>query len=399
MNFAIITEYNPFHNGHKFQIDFAKENLGCQNLIIIQSGNFVQRGDVAISSKFTRTKMALMSGADIVLEIPQVFATASAMYFAKGSVSILDRLNFIDRLCFGSENTPAHTLDHVSQILIDEPLEYKNLLKANLSLGYSFPKSRAIALEQYGYKDIISTPNNILGIEYIKALKELNSMIFPITINRTNNFHDESISSNIASATAIRKNIDNLDLIQNTIPANVFDILSKDISVNKYNIDNLSSIFHHIFYSTEKKLLLEIADMNEHIYNRFSQILKEHFLISDISEKMTTKNLTRTRINRIIINTILNNKQSDLDYFTNNGFPYVRLLGFKKDKQNLLKDLIEKSDIKIITNLKNADKILTKQELSLLQKEINTTNYFLLSNSNKNISINANNFENQLVIL
>ncbi len=399
MNFAIISEYNPFHNGHKFQIDYAKNNLGCNNLIVIQSGNFVQRGDVAIASKFTRTKMALLSGADIVLEIPQIFATSSAMYFAKGSISILDRLNIIDNLCFGSENTSAHTLAHVSDILIDEPSEYKKVLKANLSLGYSFPKSRAIALAQYGYSDIISTPNNILGIEYIKALRELNSSIFPVAINRTNDFHEKNITSSIASATAIRNNINDLDLVRNTIPSNTFDILKYDILTNNYDINNLSSIFHHIFHSTNKDSILDIVDMNEHIYNRFLQVLKDTFYISDIADKMTTKNLTKTRINRIIINIILNNKQQTLDHFTQNGFPYVRLLGFKKEKQDLLKNLIDNSSIKIVTNLKNADKILDKEELALLQAEINTTNTFLLSNSSKTNVLSASSFENNLIIL
>lgn len=399
MNFAIISEYNPFHNGHKYQIQKLKSDYDCENIIIIQSGNFVQRGDISILSKFTRAKMALLSGADIVLEIPNIFATSSAMYFSKGSISILDRLNIIDGLYFGSENASVKDLSKISDILINEPIEFKNILNNYLKEGFSYPKSRSLSLSSLGYDKLIDTPNNILGVEYIKSLKQLNSSIQPYTINRTNNFHEKEINNNITSATSIRENITNIDLISKTIPENVFSLLKNDLLKNKYDINNLSSILHYIFISKTKDELIQIVDMNEHLYNRFQTILKDTYLIENIVNKMCSRNYTKTRINRLIINIILANKKNDLEHFTNNGYPFVRVLGFKKEKQFLLKDIIKKSDIKVIMNLKNANKTLTIDEQNLLYEDINKTNIFLLSNSIKSNTINANDFENNIIIV
>ncbi len=398
MTYGVITEYNPFHNGHKYQLDKIKEEFHAKNIVVIMSGDFVQRGDTALTDKFTRAKMALQNGADIVLEIPQIFATASAMYFSKASVNILNRLNFIDCLCFGSENTDVNTLNKISNILLNEPKEFSDKLKENLKQGFSYPKSRSNALSDFGFSEVISTPNNILGIEYIKALNELNSNIKPVTINRTNNFHDTKIENSIASATAIRENINNLDLVKTAIPENCFNLLEKEVSSNKYGLNNLSSIFHFILKTKPKEEILQIVDLNEQIYNRFLEISKTFYYISDISLKMKTKNLTQTRINRMIINIILDNKTKDLEKFTNEGFPFVRVLGFKKEKQHLLKELTEKSEIKILLNLKNANQILNDYELDLLNKDLTKSNLFLLSN-NDNKLLNSSEYENKLVII
>lgn len=398
MTFAIITEYNPFHNGHNYQISKIKSDFGCDNLVVIMSGNFVQRGDVSIASKFTRTEMALNSGADLVIEIPQIFATSSAMYFSKGSISVLDKLGIVDKLCFGSENTTIENLTNISKFLIDEPDEYKKNLKNHIKKGHSYPKSRSLSLKDMCFSDTIRTPNNILGIEYIKSILELNSNIIPITINRTNNFHDKEIKNNITSATSIRDNIGNINLIKSTIPKECFDIFYNDIKHNKYDINNISNILHYILRSKSKEYLINIADMNEHIYNRLIHTINSTFYITEIIDKMVTKNYTKTRIQRVIINIILDNKKDDLDYFLKNGYPFVRVLGFKSKKQHLLKEIINYDKIKLVTNLKNAHKILNDFELDLLYKDINKTNYFLLSNLNKNNISNANTFENKLII-
>ncbi len=152
-------------------------------------------------------------------------------------------------------------------------------------------------------------------------------------------------------------------------------------------------------HSKSKSEILKIVDINEHLYNRLQQVIKNNFYISDIIDSLVTKNTTKTRINRLIINIILNNTTSDLNYFIDNPFPFVRVLGFKKQKQHLLKDLKSNANIKIVTNLKNTNKILNTFEEELLQKEINKTNYFIISNENKMTSLNANQFENKLVII
>lgn len=400
MNIGIIAEYNPFHNGHKYQIDMIKKINPNANIIILQSGNFVQRGDVSILDKFTRCEMALLSGADLVLEIPDMFATASASYFANQCVRIFDKLNSIDKICFGVENVSTESLSSLSEFLLKEPLDYKMSLKENLKKGYSFPKSRALTLSEFGFNGIVDTPNNILGTEYIKALIDINSKIEPLTINRTNNYHDKNIVSEISSATSIRENLTNIELIKKAIPPVCFDVFSNKLSSVNYDISMLSNIFHYEFNIKSKREILEIVDITEDIYNRFKKVMNTYFYIPEIVDNMCSKNLTKTRIQRMVLSILLNNKKSDLNLYNENTYPFVRVLGFKKEKDFLVSDIIKNSDIKILTNIKNANKILNSSEMSLLEKDIRKTSVFLLSDKkNEGKSINAFSFENKMIIL
>ena len=191
---GLVTEYNPFHNGHLYHVEESKKVTGCDTVVCIMSGNFIQRGQPAIVNKWARTEMALRNQIDLVIELPVYYSVSSAEFFAYGAIKLLDSLGIIDSVCFGSEYNDIEILSTVARTLIHEPLIYKDKLSYYLGQGLSFPKARALALDHYfsqsGEEDskligtIMNQPNNILGIEYIKALYKLKSRIKPTTIKR-----------------------------------------------------------------------------------------------------------------------------------------------------------------------------------------------------------------------
>ena len=207
---GLITEYNPFHLGHKYHIEQAKKLTGADTAIVIMSGNYVQRGAPSFADKYTKAKVALNNGADLIIELPYCFACASAEYFAYAAVSILDRLNIVDYLCFGAENDDISLLYDIAKILSNEPPEFKVLLKKHLKTGISFPAARQLALDTFtnaSCANITASPNNILGIEYIKALIRRKSSIKPFALKRINaDYHSTDNDSRFYSATAIREN-------------------------------------------------------------------------------------------------------------------------------------------------------------------------------------------------
>ena len=210
---GIIAEYNPFHTGHKYQIDHVKGTLSADYVVIAMSGDFVQRGTPALLSKYVRAEMALRAGADLVLELPVSCATASAELFARSGVQLLDGLGVVDTLCFGSECGDTEILMKLAGILVEEPEEFKSALRRNLKEGMTFPKARSLALgevlpgnESEKYQQVLSSPNNILGIEYCKAILRENSSIVPTAIKREgNDYHENSLfTDSFPSASAIR---------------------------------------------------------------------------------------------------------------------------------------------------------------------------------------------------
>ena len=237
---GIIAEYNPFHNGHKFHIEQTRKMTGSDFVIAVMSGDYTQRGVPAITSKYLRTEVALLNGVDLVLELPLYYSVGSAEYFAIGAVSLLDKLGMVDSLCFGSECGNIRTLSQIASILIDEPTAYRSILQEELKRGTSYPKARSSALSAICSDSpeciqALSTPNNILGIEYMKALLKRNSSIRPYTIKRQGSgYHDASLDSEAleyspkSSASAIRLCMDTTDelkTIRNHVPENVYHLL------------------------------------------------------------------------------------------------------------------------------------------------------------------------------
>ena len=231
---GIISEYNPFHNGHLYHLIESKRITHSDYSIAIMSGNFTQRGEVSIIDKWSKAQMAIENGIDLVIELPTLYAISSAENFASGAIKILDSLGIVDYISFGSESNDISILQDIASVLCSEPNEYKTLLSHELSKGESFPKAREKALMMYlnnvrRFANVLSSPNNILGIEYLKALKNQNSHIEPITIKRKDsNYNDNTISasSKFSSATAIRNACfrRNLDVLKNVMPKSSCEI-------------------------------------------------------------------------------------------------------------------------------------------------------------------------------
>ncbi len=398
-NLGIIAEYNPFHNGHKYHIDKSKEITKADNVIVVMSGNFTQRGLPACCHKFTRCKMALNEGVDIVLELPTFYAASSAEYFAYGSVEILNNCSIIDYLSFGSENGDINALKKVEKFIRENKEEYDLKIKKFLKQGNSYPLAQSKALETFHILDYKSTSNNILAIEYLKALNKLNSTIKPITIKRYGtDYHQLDKWNNFASASAIRNFYKNKDYhsFKDTMPSNSYNIFLESMNNYNYDFDSLSKVFNYIFSVKTKIELLKIVDMNEELYNRIIKARKTSHTISNIVGNVKCKNYTQTRIQRVIANTILNNEKDDFYKILKNGQPYIRVLGFRKDKSHLLGKLVDNSRVPVIINLKNNDLILNSYEKEILKKQIDTTSVYNLC---CNDTYNTPCFENQVIIV
>lgn len=392
---GIITEYNPFHNGHKLHIEKSKLKTNSQHCIVVMSGNFVQRGEPAILDKYTRTKMALLNGADLVIELPIIYSTASAELFSLGAVDILQKTRIVNKMCFGSETGNLDDFFNIANILVDEPICYKQSLQKNLKKGLSYPNARMLALSEIldnnTNLDFLKEPNNILSLEYLKALKFLNNTNIQVhTIKREQaHFHSETISqtSSIASATAIRKEFFNTSSFNNLInimPSNCIDLINLN---NLNNLNNYTQVLSFLLRSLNPSDLSKIADITEGLENKIlNNLCYLNSSIFDFIAKIKSKRYTYTKIQRALLHIILNiTKLEQLEY-KNNLVPYIRVLGFKKNSQFILKELTQKSSVPVIMNLKNAGSILDDYGLYLLNKEIATSDiYYLNQNLSKNI--------------
>ena len=244
---GIVAEYNPFHNGHAYQIKKAREVTGCDYCIAVISGDFVQRGEVAVFSKYLRTKMALLCGADLVLEIPSIFAVSSAEDFAAGAVALLDQLGVVTHLCFGSEMGESERFMETAAILADEPDSFSTKLKEGLSEGLSWPQARVRALEAEGISDLgnfLETPNNLLGVEYCKALIRQKSPIQPITILRKGNgYHSQDLTGELASASAIRREIfkeePDFSILLSQVPDEIRSLFKAEVPLQPEDLSDL----------------------------------------------------------------------------------------------------------------------------------------------------------------
>jgi len=362
---GLITEYNPFHNGHKYHLERSKELSGASHSIAVMSGNFLQRGEPALLDKWERAKIAVKEGVDLVIELPTVFSCNSAEFFALGSINLLNSLNIVDYICFGSELGDLNKIDLVSDLLVNEPKEFKAFLKKYLSMGYTFPLARQKAINQYLDDDFeniktLSSPNNILGIEYLKALKLLNSKIKPLTIKRIKaDYNSTEINGEICSATAIRnlleKNCSALEVIKNVVPINSYITIEEVISEGRGPIfaRDLEQIIFYKLRTAAIDQLNSIHDINEGLENR----LKKGALIStnydSLIKFLKTKRYTLTRLQRVLIKTIIGITKDDIALLTKTrDSNYIRVLGFSDKGADLLKKIKQASSVPIITNLK-----------------------------------------------
>lgn len=331
---AVIAEFNPLHSGHIHLLNEAVCN-GATHIAAIMSGNFVQRGDCSIYSKWDRAVEAVKNGVDIVFEIPTVKAVSSASNFADAGIEIANKTGCIDELFFGSECGDIEKIRHIVNILSDE--RYKNAFEKNYSIGLSYPLARQKAFEdigEYEYSAILNNPNDILAIEYLNALKKSNSSIKPVCFKRIGNAHNSSTDGNFMSSMAIRERI-----LNNTID-------------NKFTVHSLKNCEKAILYKlreTSTQQLKNVPDVNEGLENRIKQAVNDSTDVNEIIEKIKSKRYTHSRLRRIMLCTFLGVTKNDLY----SEIPYIKVLAFNEKGREILKIMKETSSVPVI--LKHAD--------------------------------------------
>lgn len=412
---GIIAEYNPFHNGHKYHILEAKRITGAQKAIIVMSGNYVQRGMPAIIDKYTRTKMALYEGADIVIELPYCAALSSAKDFAYCAVNILHKLGCVTHLVFGSECNNLLTLNTIADILSNESITFKNSLSNYLKAGLSYPRARYLAvcdeMKDESIESILNMPNNILGIEYLCALKEIGSSITPYTILRQDNgYANKTLANNgFSSACSIRNDIlkGTNSLFKQYMPDNSSLFLEEYIKNNSIiTKDDFSQLlFGKLQYlssfSDFTKRLMDYQDVNEDIANAIKNKLSNYTLFTEFSSSLKSKNYTKTRIDRILMHILLECTIINCEYTRDINF--AKLLGFTHDSSSVLRTINDNSTFKIITKSADAACVLNENELSLYEQSVRNDNTYyyinyLKSNAAKKSCIKHNEMTKNIII-
>lgn len=386
---GIIGEYNPFHNGHAYHLEKSKQEAQADYSVAIISGNFVQRGNVSLIDKWAKANMAISNGVDLVIELPSIYSISSAENFAYGAVKILDSLNIIDYISFGSESCNIDVLEKCADVLFKEPPKFVNLLNHELSKGLSFPKARENALLMYlndirKYSNVLSNPNNILAIEYIKALKRLKSSIKPIAIKRMNvGYNELEIKNNFASATAIREKIKNNKPagLSKLMPPNSYRILYKSILKGHY-VKDITDFEKEIIYTLRKMSLKEIAnlpDVTEGLENNIKNTANSCNTINEFMNIIKTKRYTNTRIQRILLYALLGITKDDMK-LSFKIQPYIRVLGMNSKGKELLSAISRSNPhLNIITSVKKyIDSSPNKHLLNMLNIDINATNIYTL---------------------
>lgn len=392
---GIITEYNPFHNGHKLHLEESKKQTKSDGTICIMSGNFVQRGGPAIIDKWKRTEMALNNGVDLIIELPTFYAVSSAEFFAKGAVSILNSLNIVNNLFFGSEIGDAKALSEIAKVLVSEDERFQNILKENLSLGLTFAKAREKSLIEYlnssEINNIITSSNNILGIEYIKAILKLNSSINPVALKREgSNYNDKSLSQTFSSATSIRevlKNTSNIEDLKNIIPLESYEVFSK-LQEQDYRFTFEEEMFKYIKYKIQTNCVNfnNLYEVTEGLDNKIIKEISSSNSLHEFILKIKSKRYTYSKISRILTHIYLGLDNDDFKDIANENNLYVRVLGFNKTGREILSLIKANSSIPLITKVPRfTNNPLLKFDLqatacySLLNDKVNPFNDYLQS--------------------
>lgn len=391
---GIIAEYNPFHNGHMYHLQKAKEQSGAQYCICVMSGNFVQRGNTSIVNKWKKAEMALLNGVDLVIELPTIYSVASAEGFSLGAIKLLNNLKIVDAISFGTETSDFAALNNISSIVNEEPMKYKSILNSELKKGLSFPKARENALMLYlndnkRYDNILNTPNNILAIEYLKALKKIKSTIQPIPIKREKVYYNDNvIVDEFASATAIRKLLKNEEFseIRKVVPKSTYQILKKETELGNVVLD-LSRYEKEIIYNLRRMTVSEIAelpDVNEGLEHSLKNAANYSNDITNLINIVKTKRYTVTRIQRILICALLGITKRDVG-MAKKAEPYIRVLGFNEKGKELI-SRINKQNPKatVITSVKkfqdkNNNNKNSKIYKRLLDIDIFSTNVYTMA--------------------
>ena len=377
---GIISEYNPFHLGHLHQINCIRKFFPNEKVLIvtIMSGNFIQRGEPSIVDKFKRCEMSLSCGVDLCLELPVQFVLSSAEGFAQGAIKLLDKLGFIDYLCFGCENPDIKKLNEISEFLLSMD---KNVLKKYSDLGVSFPNARSLAIQE-NFKDssisnFIKSSNNILGIEYVKALKILNSKIKILPIERVgSNYNDCNLDNKFSSATSIRNfltNSNEISILENHLPSSSYEILKNEF-ING-SLTTKSKMFDYIKYKLLTIGKIEnIEDVNEGLENKFYKEISNSNSLEELILNVKSKRYTYTRLSRILTKYFIGFENFDKDKiksFDN----YVKILAFNSQGLKLLNSTKKISSLTLISKFNKSNSRLAPLDI------LSTKAYSMLNNN------------------
>ncbi|HBD77914.1 MAG TPA: nucleotidyltransferase [Roseburia sp.] len=421
---GIIAEYNPFHNGHAYQIAHVRKNLHADYIVVATSGDYVQRGEPALLDKYTRARMALSSGADVVLELPVLWSTASAELFADAGISLFEKTGCVNGICFGAESGDLALLRRIADVLADEPTDLKASLKYNLKSGSTFPKAREAALLSYfsgsagqdgalpvsaeALSSLLASPNNILALEYLKALRRRASSITPYLLKREGAaYHETSILSGAsaipASASAIRHTLfadaagacgnsadraseDSADgILRHAMPQEALAIL-QDYRADFPLLcaDDFSGILGYLLLSSSATQLARTADSSPEFANRMQNQLPYYTSFSSFASRLKSKEMTLTRINRILLHSILGITSSD--YACGNALdkiPYLRILGFRKSAAPLLAALKASAAVPLITRSSQTLKLLSPDAMRVFEHDVFAGNLYLQMRNQK----------------
>lgn len=386
---GIIAEYNPFHNGHQYQIDTVRES-GSDYIIAVLSGDFTQRGEPAIVDKYARTAMALSGGVDLVLELPVVYATADAGRFAKGGVSLLNNLGVVDELAFGVEEGSEETVLSLAEFLTDPPALYDATLDDYLRKGYSYPLARAKALELYYAPDKLTNldkPNTILAIEYCRAIKDLRSAMKPRAITRKGSDYSETELDvdGMSSASAIRLLLSETfdeELLLKHMPSPSVKIL-KEAGL-MYRKDFSSFLHYRLINETDFTGFLDVTGP---FGNRLSSCRNEYIDFDSFIDVMKSKNITHTSVSRLLTHIMLG-IPGNIPMVA----PYARVLGFRKSAEPLLTQIKKNSHIPLVTKLADSD------IHSCLETDIASAHIYEAEVTDKYHTKIHNEYERQIVI-
>lgn len=389
---GIIAEYNPFHTGHAYHIAQAKKISGADYAMVIMSPDFVQRGTPAVFDKYTRTQMALQCGADLVIELPVCYASGSAEFFAEGAIALLNRIGVVDTLVFGAEHDDLALFQATADLLLEEPEAYSKMLKAFLKEGFTYPKARSEALirtlesntfsciqndsgnTQSYLSSFLSSPNNILGIEYCKALKKTKSRIMPIPLLRFgSSYNSTSLDGVFCSASALREGIqreEDMEELLPFIPVSCHPLFLDSLKRTVFADDMLPFIVNKLLTEQSFSHILDISlDLSERIQNlRFPSIGKS---FDELSESLKTKQVTKARINRALVHLLLDIRTDAVDSFRQKGTVfYAKVLGFSKNAVSLLHAIKENSDLPFLTKPAKADSLLQGAGLNMWKQDL-----------------------------
>ena len=408
---GIIAEYNPFHNGHAYQISMAKKMTGADYCIIVMSGDFVQRGTPAVMDKYIRTRCALENGADLVLELPVCYASGSAEYFASGAVALLDKLGVTDTICFGSECDDIGLLTELAEALLNESPQFKKVLKQQMKAGASYPQARNHALSVTaphltGSLHILQSPNNILGLEYIKALKKRRSSIKPYSVNRMGSgYHNAGLEGPYSSALAIRESIgrrNEIRYIKDQVPANVYSAMEEAFGHTFPILPNdLSALLSYKLLLEQSQGYTSYLDIDASFSDRLSRMLSSCTDYTSFCDRLKTKNMTYTRVSRNLLHILLDIYQKDMDTFCKEDYVYyARMLGFKKEAEPLLGAVKEHTEIPLLSKLADADNLIgNKNGQKMLAADIRAGHIYSLLVQQKFGGTPRNEYRRQIIVV